>query len=404
VDLTYGEKYEAFRQAVRDFLERNRERAPRAATRGGDQGQAAKDWQKLLIEHGYAARTIPREYGGYGAEADLLETIILDEEFARARVSRGMGGQGISMLVPTLLEHGSEEQKRDLVPPTVSGEILWCQGYSEPGAGSDLASLQTHAVEDGDDFLIRGQKIWTSTAKQAQMMFALVRTELAEPRHAGISYLVFPMSTPGIEVSPLKTMTGNAEFNQVFFNDVRVPKTSVVGKRGEGWKIGNTTLRHERNMLGSAEGSATIFRTLVDLMKSETLDGSRAIDDPILCDRLVKLQAKSLAMKYHSLRMLTSGLRAESPGVAGLTTKLNGCQLNHDLAELAIDSMGELGTLYDKSKYERAGGYWQFQYMFSLGLIIGGGTAQIQKNIISERGLGMPREPRGDASRSEGSN
>jgi alkylation response protein AidB-like acyl-CoA dehydrogenase len=395
VELEFGARYEAFRREVRAFLEEHRERAPGSQLRGALPGrQDLLEWQKLLIDHGYAARTIPREYGGYGADPDLLESIILDEEFSQARVPRGMGGQGIDMLVPTLLEHGSEEQKRRWIPPTVRGEILWCQGYSEPGAGSDLASLQTSAVEDGDDFIINGQKIWTSTAQLAQMIFCLVRTEPDAGKHAGISYLIFPMDLEGIEVRPLKTMTGGEEFNQVFFTDVRVPQSSVVGRRGEGWRVANTTLKHERNMLGSANQSEVIFRNLCDRMERETLNEERAIDDPLLRDRLVQLQARVLAMKYHSLRMLTCGLKGESPGVAGLVIKLNGCELNHQLAKLAIDAMGELGTLYNRSRYERDGGGWQFQYMFSLGLIIGGGTAQIQKNIIAERGLGLPREPR----------
>jgi alkylation response protein AidB-like acyl-CoA dehydrogenase len=393
VDLSYGPRYEAFRREVREFLAGIREDAPREQSRGGAlRSPALTAWQKQLVERGYAARTIPKEYGGFGAEPDVLETIILDEEFAKAGVPRGLGGQGISMLVPTLLEHGSEEQKRRWIRPTITGEILWCQGYSEPGSGSDLASLQTSAVEDGDDFVINGQKIWTSTAQHSQMMFALVRTEPGASKHAGISYLLIPMDTPGIEVRPLRTMTGGEEFNQVFFTDVRVPRSSVVGRRGEGWKIGNTTLRHERNMLGSADQSNSLLRGVVRRMEAEG-----ATRDPALVDRLVRLQAATLAMKYHSLRMLTCQLRKESPGVAGLVTKLVGCQLNHDLAGLAIDAMGEAGALYQRSPHERDAGMWQFQHMFSLGLIIGGGTAQVQKNIISERGLGMPREPRGGA-------
>jgi alkylation response protein AidB-like acyl-CoA dehydrogenase len=395
LDLSFGERYEKFRAEVRAFLEKNRDRAPAAQFRGGAlRRDDVLGWQRLLIEQGYTARTIPREYGGYGAEPDLLESIILDEEFSRARVSRGLSGQGISMLVPTLLEHGSEEQKRRWVPPTIRGETIWCQGYSEPGAGSDLASLQTSAREDGDDFVINGQKIWTSTAQHADMIFALVRTEPGAEKHAGISYLIFPMDRPGIEVRPLRTMTGGEEFNQVFFTDVRVPQTSVVGRRGEGWKVANTTLRHERNMLGSASQSEGILIALAERLSSETRNGHPVIDDPALRDRFVELWARVLAMKYHSLRLLTCELRGESAGPAALVTKLEGCEINHELARLAIDGMGELGALYDRSKYERDGGTWPFQYMFSLGLIIGGGTAQIQKNIIAERGLGLPREPR----------
>src|SRR5690606_32934369 len=238
---------------------------------------------------------------------------------------------GISMLVPTLLEVGSEEQKRRWIAPTLAGDIIWCQGYSEPGAGSDLASLQTRAVEDGDDFLISGQKIWTSTAAQAQMMFCLVCTEPDKPKHEGISYILFPMDTPGIEVRPLKTMTGHAEFNEVFFTDVRVPQANVVGGRGRGWFVANTTLTHERNSLAATGQLESAMARLVELMQTEQRDGRRAIDDPALRDRLVRLQARLVAMKYHALRLLTCKLRGEPPGPAGtpegaahLVTKLAG--------------------------------------------------------------------------------
>jgi len=401
MNLSYSPKYEAFREEVRDFLEKHRDRASATgiAMRLGEKDPKTLEWQRILIEHGYAARVIPREYGGYGAEPDLLERIIIDEEFHRAGVSRGIGGQGPEMLVPTLLEHGSEEQKRTWIGPTIRGEVVWCQGYSEPNAGSDLANVQTRAVEDGDDFVINGQKIWTTTAHLAEMMFALIRTEPDASKHAGLSYLLIPMDTPGIEIRPLKTMTGQSEFNEVFFTDVRVPQTSIVGRRGEGWKIANTTLKHERNMLASTALLEGVFGALVTIMQQETSTGVRPIQSPVFRDRLLRLQARLLAMKYHSLRMLTCNLKGESTGVAGLVTKLTGCELSHQIGALAIDALGELGVLYDGSKYLRGGGMWQFQYMFSLGLIIGGGTAQIQKNIISERGLGMPREPRPEKDR-----
>jgi alkylation response protein AidB-like acyl-CoA dehydrogenase len=292
--------------------------------------------------------------------------------------------------VPTLLEVGSEEQKKTWIPPTIRGEIIWCQGYSEPGAGSDLASLQTRAVEDGDDFLISGSKIWTSTAAQAQMIFCLVRTEPQKPKHEGISYILFPMSTPGIEVRPLKTMTGQAEFNEVFFTNVRVPKANVVGGRGRGWFVANTTLKHERGMLGDPNATEARLKNLVELMKTETVDGQRIIDNPIFRDRLMQLQARVFSMKFNGLRTMTD----ESAGLARMVVKLQGCELNHQVAALAIDALGELGILYHDGPHLRAKGGWQRSYMFDLGLIIGGGTAQIQKNIISERGLGMPREPK----------
>jgi len=390
MDLEYGERYEKFRHEVRAFLHKHKpDRLPDATS------PELIIWLRLQIEHGYWARTIPRQYGGYGAAPDLLETVIMDEEFNRAGTARGFMAQGPSMLVPTLLEHGTEEQKQRWIGPTLRGEVLWCQGYSEPDAGSDLASLQTSAREDGNDFLITGQKIWTSTADKAQMMFVLVRTEPDAPKHSGISYILLPMDTPGIEVQPLRTMAGNVgdnSFNQVFFTDVRVPQANVVGRRGEGWKIANTTLKHERNSL-SSNPEGTLMR-LIKLMHEETVNGVPAMASPVYRDRLMKLQARTLSMKHHGMRMLTSGLKNESPGVAGLVTKLQNCQLHFDIAGLAIDVMGELGVLYEHTKYERARGYWQGHSMLSLGLIIGGGTAQIQKNIIAERGLGLPREPK----------
>jgi alkylation response protein AidB-like acyl-CoA dehydrogenase len=393
MDLSYSAEYETFRSEVHNFLKEHGSRSPGGFGVSRPAGNAL-EWQKLLIAHGYAARTIPKEYGGFGAEPDILKSRIIAEEFAAARVSTGLSGQGISMFVPTLLELGTEEQKKKYIEPTLKGEVIWCQGYSEPGSGSDLASLQTKAHEDGDDFVINGQKIWTSTAKQADMMFCLVRTEPDAPKHEGISYLIFSMDTPGIEVRPLVTMTGHAEFNEVFFTDVRVPKTQIVGGRGQGWFVANATLKHERGMLGDPNQAGARLREIVDLMHKETMDGERLIDNPLFRDRLVQLQSRVLAMQFHGLRLLTASSKKEDPGLARLIVKLQGCEINHQLAALAIDALGELGVLYGSSPHLRSYGSWQHRYMFDLGLIIGGGTAQIQKNIISERGLGMPREPK----------
>ena len=338
MDLEFGQKYEDFRKEVQDFLKKNKPSRPTDGAPGTMESRAALvDWLSLQIEHGYWARTIPKEYGGFGAEPDLLETVIMDEEFNKVGVSRGMSAQGPAMLVPTLLEHGSEEQRKAYIGKTMRGEIMWCQGYSEPGSGSDLASLQTRGTDDGDDILINGQKIWTSTADRSDMIFVLVRTEPDAKKHAGISYMLAPMDTPGIEIQPLRTMSGNLgenSFNQVFFTDVRVPMSNVVGKRGEGWKIANTTLKHERNSLNS-NGEATLMR-LVKLMTREKVNGVSAMDSPVFRDRLMKLQARVLAMKHHGMRMLTCSLKGESPGAAGLVAKLQNCQLNFDMASLAI--------------------------------------------------------------------
>ena len=391
MDLAYGAEHTAFRDEVRAFLRTNRALAPRRSAMRPTPEQIA--WQRLLIQGGLAARTLPPEYGGYGAEPDILKSRIIAEAFAETGLPGPLANQGISMLVPTLLELGTEEQKRAYIEPTLTGELVWCQGYSEPGAGSDLASLSTRAEDAGDHFLINGQKIWTSTAHVADMMFCLVRTEPEAPRHSGISYLIFSMKTPGIEVRPLKTMTGGAEFNEVFFTDVKVPKHQIVGERGQGWFVANATLKHERGMLGDPNAALSRLKAVTDILKRETVSGMALIDHPVFLDRLMRLQGRLMAMQANGLRLLTAAQKGEPPGMAGLVVKLMGCELNHQIAALAIDALGEIGVLYHGSPYEPDGGVWQHRYMFDLGLIIGGGTAQIQKNIIAERGLGLPREP-----------
>ena len=392
MDLTFGPEYDTFRSEVVTFLANNADKAPQ----GNDlRGQAAKDWQKLLIENGYTCRTIPKEFGGYGAEPDIIKSRIIAEEFSKVRVNPGLGGQGISMLVPTLLEMGTQEQKEQFIRPTIMGEMVWCQGYSEPGAGSDLAALSTAAVLDGDEWVINGQKIWTSTAHIADWIFCLVRSEPDAPKHKGISFLLFDMKTPGIEVRPLVDMTGHANFNETFFTDVRVPKHQIVGERGQGWQVANAILGHERETLAPANTEQTRVNALIDLMKSETADGARLIDNPVYRDRLMKIQSKVMAMRFNELRVLSARLNpGQDPGLSRMITKLEGTELRHDLEGLAIDVMGEIGLAYEDNPYLRGSGSWQREYMFYLGLIIGGGTSQIQKNIISERGLGMPREPK----------
>jgi len=392
MDLNYGERYEAFRAEVRAFLDAHASEAP--WNQRDYKSDVALAWQELLIEHGYAARTIPRIYGGYGAAQDILEQRIIADEFARAKVSTGFGGQGISMLVPTLLELGTEEQKRDIIAPTLRGRMIWCQGYSEPEAGSDLASLRTQAYLDGDEWVINGSKIWTSTAHIADWMFALVRTEPDAPKHHGISFLLLRMDTPGIEVRPLHDMTESINFNEVFFTDVRVPAAQIVGKRGQGWQVANTILGHERGMLGDPNIALARLNGVIDLMKTETVNGRRVIDMPVFRDRLMRIQGRVNAMRYNDLRLLSARVNGQSAPLAGMLVKLQGTELRHELEKLAIDVMGEFGLAYKDNPHLRGDGLWQWHYMHFLGLIIGGGTSQIQKNIISERGLGMPREPK----------
>ena len=393
MDTSIGSEYNELRQEIRTFLEANQNTAiPAGPGFGGDASEVRTrtlEWQKRLVDTGYASREIPAQYGGAGHEPDALASLVIEEEFISAGISLGMENQGISMFVPTLLHYGSEDQKQQLIRPTIRGEMIWCQGYSEPGSGSDLASLRTSARLDGDEYVINGQKIWTSGAREAEMMFALIRTEAEAGKHAGISYIVLPMDTPGIEVRPLMTMTGDASFNEVFFTDVRVPATNVVGRPGQGWEVGTYTLRYERNMLGRSGATENYLAGCVDILRETEL-----LDSPVYRDRLLKLEGRVQAMKYHQLRLLTDRLKKRDSGAGGLIVKLNNCQLNYDVCALAIDAMAERGTLKRGSKHVRDYGNWQRNYMYALGLIIGGGTAQIQKNIIGERGLGLPREPK----------
>ena len=403
MDLEYGPEYQKFTKEVQAFCKKYNGlsfkdglKTPFSTADGsGGPVMTRSEWQKVLIESGYFARSVPKEYGGYGGEADMLKSRIIAAEFSKSKTPTPMGGQGIDMLVPTLLEMGTEEQKQAYVKPTLHGEMIWCQGYSEPNAGSDLASLQTKGELIKDEWVINGQKIWTSTAQYAQMCFCLVRTEPDAPKHAGISYLIIPMDAKGIEVRPLVDMTLNAGFNEVFFTDVKIPATNIVGKRGEGWAVANATLGHERGSLAPPDATMNRVNMLMHLMKKETLDGKALIEHPIYRDRLMQIQGKVLAQQSHALRLLSAKL---NPGVdvkiGKMIQKLIGTELRHELEGLAIDVMGEIGTLYEQSPHVKNEGTWQFIYMYFLGLIIGGGTSQIQKNIIAERGLGMPKEPK----------
>ena len=402
MDLNFGPKYKNFRDEVRKFCKEysgihlESSKVPLSdRSKSGEIKMKRSDWQKLLIEKGYFARSIPKKYGGYGGDSDIIKSRIIAEEFAKTNTPPPMGGQGIDMLVPTLLELGTEEQKKQYIRPTLNGEIIWCQGYSEPNAGSDLASLQTKGELIDGNWVINGQKIWTSTAQFSQMMFCLVRTEPEASKHAGISYLLIPMDTPGIEIRPLVDMTLNAGFNEVFFTDVTIPENNIIGKRGEGWAVANATLGHERSSLSDPNAMMNRLNSLIERMKNETINGEKAINNEIYRDKLMRIQAKVIAFQSNSLRVLSAKLnKSQDVKIARMLQKLIGTELRHELEGFAIDIMGELGTLYENSPNLRDGGSWQIGYMYFLGLIIGGGTSQIQKNIISERGLGMPKEPK----------
>jgi alkylation response protein AidB-like acyl-CoA dehydrogenase len=399
MDLTYGERYEAFRAELREFLTGWPLCGAEAKLPAAEQ-----EWifRKRGIEAGYVYRNIPAEYGGAGRDSDPLIDRIIQEEYSRSGAPGNRLDQGPGLLVPTLLEFGTEEQKRHFVPPTLAGEMKWCQGYSEPGSGSDLASLQTTARLEGDHWVINGQKIWTSNAKQADYMFGLFRTEPDASKHAGISYLLVPMNAPGIDVRPLKQMTGSMEFNEVFFDDARAPAENVVGKRGEGWSISRATLKHERNLIGNPRLMTGQFEVLLQIARRAQRGGRPAIEDSAVRRRLAEIECSVRACETTNLRMLSASTRGEELSVMlpMMMIKLFSTEVMKQIACAAYDLLGSDGLLepwaendsiYDTSASHRG---IVHNYMYSLGPAIAGGASNIQRNIIGERGLGLPRDLR----------
>jgi alkylation response protein AidB-like acyl-CoA dehydrogenase len=395
MDLSYTPEQEAFRRQARAWIKANvpkKEKDTQPLEVGDPKRlQVMKDWQRQLYEAGYVAMGWPREYGGRAA--DVVEQTIVNEELLLARAPGLIGMMGILMVGPTLIQHGTEEQRRRYLPKILSAEEIWCQGYSEPGSGSDLASLKTRAELVGDEFIVNGQKVWTSNAQHADWMFCLVRTDPDAPKHKGISYILIDMKLPGITVRPLIQMTGDAGFNEVFFDNLRVPRRNLVGELNMGWLVANSTLAHERNMLGSTTRTQQMFNGLLRLAQSRERRGRPAAEDPIVRQRLADLMIRVEAMKYHAFRQLTDNIKGRPAGIGASVNKLVSTELNQDIGAAAMEIMGSYGTLARRSRHVVDRGTWPVEFMFALGLVIGGGTSQIQKNIISERGLGMPREP-----------
>lgn len=394
MDLRYSAEYEAFRAEVQAFLAANWPlRGDEAALGTAEQERV---FRRRAIEAGHLARSIPRRYGGSEQPADALRSQILRDEFRRARAPGDLTGIGPSMLVPTLLERGADWMKERFVGPTIRGEIVWCQGYSEPGAGSDLASLQTRAELEGGEWVIHGQKIWTTGAHYADFMFCLCRTEPAAPKHAGISYLLLSMKQPGVEVRPLRQMTGGASFNEVFLNGARTPADWIVGKRGEGWLVSRTTLKHERNMIGGAEQTEALFESLLKLARRSLRDGRPAIEHPPLRQRLAEIEGYVRAHQYSAYWQLSRAAKGEGAGIVQLMNKLNGTNIAQEIAKLALELLGEEGLRQPSEGRPQRGddgrSAWVGQVLGSLGGAIAGGTANIQRNVLAERGLGLPRD------------
>ena len=399
MDLSFGPEYDSFRAELRRFLEGWPLTGEEAKRTPAEQEQI---FRRRGIEHGYVYRNIPTEYGGSGRPHDPIADQIIAEEYARTGAPGNKLDQGPGMLAPTLLEFGTEAQKKHFIPPTLEGSIQWCQGYSEPGSGSDLASIQTSARLDGDHWVINGQKIWTSNAVHADYMFGLFRTEPEASKHAGISYLIVDMKAPGIDVRPLKQMTGSMEFNEVFFDDVRTPAENIIGARGEGWAVSRATLKHERNLIGSPKLMGEQFALLIARARATLRNGRPAIEDPGIRDRIAEIEGYVRAVETTNLRMLSATVHGEElkAMLPMMMIKLYSTDVMQLIAKASYDLIGGDGLL--EPHEERDGIYSTsgtvsgvvHNYMFSLGPAIAGGASNIQRNIIGERGLGLPRDPR----------
>jgi alkylation response protein AidB-like acyl-CoA dehydrogenase len=399
MDLSYGEEYEAFRREVRDFLE--------GWPLRGEEAELPKEQQESLfrargIEAGYVYRSIPAEYGGAGQTPDAIKDAIVREEYLAKGAPGDLYTQGAGLLAPTLLDFGSEEQKKRYIPKALTGEERWCQGYSEPGSGSDLASLQCQARLDGDEWVINGQKIWTSNAQEAHMMFGLFRTEPDARKHDGISYLLVPMDSPGLDVRPLIELTGGHEFNEVFFDDVRIPADHIVGERGQGWQVSRATLVHERNLIGNPNAMRDAFEDVVDLARKTIRNGRPAIEDPAVRQRLVEIEGYVRTAETSNMRQFTATVRGEPLKVMRpmMMNKLYSTDTVQLIQSAAYDLLGADGLLApapeDLEGWARTttSTGWVKSYLFSLGPAIAGGASNIQLNIIGERGYGLPRDPR----------
>ena len=381
----------AFRAELRAWFEANlpdgwRDRGP---ARGRTEEEISREWSKKLYDAGYAGLTWPKEFGGAGAP--YTHQAIFLEESARAETPEHIGVIGLGMAGPTIIAHGTDEQKSAHLGKILSGEEVWCQGFSEPGSGSDLASLRTRAEVDGDDYVINGQKVWSSFAHIADYCILLVRTDAQAAKHAGITYLLVDMHSPGVEVRPLKQITGDPEFNEIFFSDVRVPRRNILGNENEGWKVAMTTLLHERGTLGFALTARleVLMRKLIGLAKETASNGSVAADDPLLRDRIARQWVELQALKFTNYRALTSLVKTGIPGPEGSIAKLHWSESNQRLTKLALEVLGAASQLDDDDGVWE--GFWQYQQLRSRGNTIEAGTSEVLRNIISERVLGLPR-------------
>lgn len=393
MDFDYSPQEEAFRQELRLWLESNLPKGYDPETfeqiDENERFQVQLAWQKNLHAAGWVGIHWPKEYGGRGAT--VIEQAIHQQEMARVRAPGVANMLGINLVGPTLMHWGTEEQKQRYIPKILSADEIWCQGYSEPGSGSDLASLQTRAVEDGDSFVVNGQKVWTSYAHKAHRCILVVRTDPNAPKHKGLSYLLVDIQSPGVTVRPLVQVTGDAEFNEVFFEDVRVPKANLVGEKNRGWQVAVTTLMFERVNFGIGHQMEPLLQQLSDLAKRLSMNGHTAAEDAAVRQQIAQFYIEAQAVKYNNFRQLTRQLRGNPPGPEGSIGKLAASELNLRIAHFATELLGPFSQLALGEMSGPDGGYWSRQALASRMYTIAGGTSEIMRGIIGDRVLGLPK-------------
>jgi alkylation response protein AidB-like acyl-CoA dehydrogenase len=376
VDLTPTPQEQEFRDQLRAWLADNH---PGPEPEGDVAGfEFRRAWQRRLHDDDWAGVSWPKEYGGRGAT--LVEQAIYNEELARAQAPSTANVLGLAMGGPTVIAHGSEEQKRRYLEPILSADEIWCQGFSEPEAGSDLASLKTRAVRDGDEWVVTGQKVWTTLAHHAKWCMLVARTDQDAPRHKGLTYFLMDMDQDAVQVRPLRQITGEAEFNELFIEEARIPHENIVGGEGNGWNVAITTLMHERATLAFGL-QIRVKITLGELLADARESG--AAEDPIIRDRLAQLYIESEVLRLNALRGLSSIMRTGVPGPEGSLGKWQWADVNQALTELALDLRGPRAVLDDDR--------WTYRYLRARANSIEGGTTEILKNIVAERVLGLPR-------------
>ncbi len=390
MDLNYTPEEEAFRLEARRWIDANlAEEFKRGADTGAQTSKRARvGWYKKLAEKGWLCASWPKEHGGPGWT--LAQQVIFQEE-ASAQGAPGVD-MGVYMVGPLLIEYGTEEQKTRFLPPIARADLLWCQGYSEPNAGSDLANLALRADRDGDDYVLNGQKIWTSGANEADWIFLLARTDPhSEKKQTGISFLVAPMNSPGIRIQPIKQITGESHFYETFFTDVRVPVTHRIGNENEGWTLAKRLLFHERVGLGAARSFRKTLLKLTEYARRVRVNGGAAIEDPLIRSRLAQLYIELDALRAVDYRRLTQLLRGEMPGPESSIMKLYGSELFQRMTDLALDILGPAAVLWQDRALKDLEDGWPKMAVGSRAWSIFSGTNEIQRNIIAQNVLGMPR-------------